>query len=768
MSKQCEETSAYCKETVKPLQHHDNQDSNSDSDESYLYSVKREQANNAYVKVNIDGVPFKTMVDTGASINVIDQQTYSKLCDVHLKPTQTRAFAYNQSEPVSFMGKFDAVIETKKRMSVATFYVVKGQNSGNLLSLSTAQDLGLITLHLKSVSTKDAAVDNILDKHKSVFNGLGKLRGTTVKLDIDKTKTPKAQPQRRIPYHIREKVKTALQQLEKEDVIERVPEDEATPWVQPIVAVPKKDGNVRISVDMRLPNEAIKRVRHPIPTVNDISVELNGAKYFTKLDLTQAYHQLVLDEQSRYITTFSTHIGLFRYKRLNYGTNASAEIFQYVLQRELQGLHGVRNIADDIIVFGKTRAEHDANLDNCLRRLKSKGLKLNRDKCVFLSNTLEFFGQIFSKDGIRPDPKRVTDLLHAPRPANVSEVRSLLGMANYSSQYIPDFATLTAPLRELTKKNARFVWNTAHEHSFKKLTAALATSPCMAYFDKDKQTSVVVDASPVGLSAILSQNTPGHDDHKVISYASRALTDPEKRYSQTEKEALAIVWSVEHFHLFLYGGQFNLITDHKPLEVIYGKRNAKASARIERWILRLQPYNFAIVYKFGAENPADYLSRHPTTKSIRKQEKMTEEYINFIVDSSIPKSMTLAEVIEATNDDRTLKGLRAAIRFNKWDSPVVKDYKHVKDELSVSSHGLILRGNRIVVPHSLRQRAVDIAHESHLGIQKTKALLREKVWFPQIDNIVKNTIEKCVTCQAVASPNPPEPLAMTQNLNGRY
>ena len=133
-------------------------------------------------------------------------------------------------------------------------------NSGNLLSLSAAQDLGVITLHLKSVSTKDAAVDNILDKHKSVFNGLGKLRETTVKLDIDKTKTPKAQPQRRIPYHIREKVKTALQQLEKEDVIERVPEDEATPWVQPIVAVPKKDGNVRICVDMRLPNEAIKKV----------------------------------------------------------------------------------------------------------------------------------------------------------------------------------------------------------------------------------------------------------------------------------------------------------------------------------------------------------------------------------------------------------------------------------------------------------------------------------------------------------------------------
>ena len=154
-----------------------------------------------------------------------------------------------------------------------------------------------------------------------------------------------------------------------------------------------------------------------------------------------------MDEQSKYITTFSTHIGLFRYKRLNYETNAS-EIFQYVSQREQQGLRGARNIADDIIVFGKTRAEHDANLDNCLRRLKSKGLKLNRDKCVFLSKTLEFFGQIFSKDGIRPDPKRVTDLLHALRSANVSEVRVQLGFMLLYHKIPPDMMTIRSYLMQ--------------------------------------------------------------------------------------------------------------------------------------------------------------------------------------------------------------------------------------------------------------------------------------------------------------------------------
>ena len=254
---------------------------------------------------------------------------------------------------------------------------------------------------------------------------------------------------------------------------------------------------------MRLANEAIKRVRHPIPTADDVSFELNGAQYFSKLDLSQAYHQPELDEASRYITTFSTHIGLLRYKRLNYGTNAAAEIFQYTLQAQLQGLQGVKNIADDIIVFGKTRKEHDSNLEQCLQRISNKGLRLNQSKCTFLDKTLSFFGQVFSSQGCKPDPKRVQDLQNAPIPRNVHEVRSLLGMANYSIKYIANFATITSPLPELTKKNAHFEWTEKHQNAFNDLTQALSSAQCMAYFDKDKITYVTVDASPVAVSAIL-------------------------------------------------------------------------------------------------------------------------------------------------------------------------------------------------------------------------------------------------------------------------
>ena len=334
-----------------------------------------------------------------------------------------------------------------------------------MISADTAQELGLVTLHLNKISTptqsstlvtNDDNLNKRIAKHSSVFQGLGKLKDFAVKLNIDENIVPVAEPQRRAPFHIREKVKIAIEKLLEDEIIEKVPDTQATPWISPIVAVPKGDDSVRICVDMRKANQAIQRVRHPIPTVDDVNLQLTGAKVFSKLDLSQAYHQLELHEESRYITTFSTHLGLFRYKRLNYGTNAAAEIFQNALQTALQGIPGVCNIADDIIIFGINREEHDKALDACLKRLSDKGLTLNATKCKFLSTSLSFFGQIFSEAGTHPDPKHVLDLLKAPVPANVHEVRSFLGMAKYNSKYIANYATVSAPLRELTKKSTHF------------------------------------------------------------------------------------------------------------------------------------------------------------------------------------------------------------------------------------------------------------------------------------------------------------------------
>ena len=262
---------------------------------------------------------------------------------------------------------------------------------------------------------------------------------------------------------------------------------------------------------------------------------MSGAVVFSKLDLKAGYHQIVLEENSRNITTFCTHKGLFRYKRLPVGLSCASEVFQNAIQQALQGLNGVRNIADDIIVWGKTQAQHDKNLEALLQRLVIKKLTLNLEKCKFNQPSLWFYGYILSKDGLSADPKKVEAIKNFKTPADASQLRSFLGLANYCSQFIKDFSTLTAPLRELTTKSCKWSWY----------------------------------ASILG------------------TYASRSLTPVETRYSQTEKEAFAAVWGCERFHLYLVGTQFDLITDHKPLEIIYSPKS-KPPLRIERWLLRLQ------------------------------------------------------------------------------------------------------------------------------------------------------------------------------------
>ena len=321
--------------------------SQSDTDDEYLYPIRGNKNPRPHATIEALGYSFDILIDTGASINVIDQKTSLRMKDAHLLETRAKTFPCKTSKPVTFKGKFQAMVETKKRCAVTTFFVVNSSNSGNLLSTQTTQELGLISPNLCKLAvtnksnlpqTSDKTLSSILNKHSNVLNGLGKLKNQQITLNIDETVQPAVEAQRRIPYHIREKVKHAIHQLVADDIIGKVPPTQTTPWMRAIVAVPKKDGTVRICVDMRKANCAIQRVCYLIPTVADISQALNGCKFFSKLDLSQVYHQLELNERSRYITTFSTHVGLYRYKRLNYGTNASTELFQHTLQIVLQGI----------------------------------------------------------------------------------------------------------------------------------------------------------------------------------------------------------------------------------------------------------------------------------------------------------------------------------------------------------------------------------------------------------------------------------------------
>ena len=271
--------------------------------------------------------------------------------------------------------------------------------------------------------------------------------------------------------------------------------------------VPKAKG-VRICLDSRVINTAIEREREVIPTINDLKKDLNGSTVFSTIDLNKGYHQLELHVESRPITTFTTHKGLFRYKRLCFGVNSAAEIFQRKIADMLQGIEGVKNMSDDIIIFAKSEAEHDEILRKVLKCMEVNNVTANAEKCKFKQKSVTYFGHIFSGKGIRPTPEKVAAMVNADAPKNASEVRSLLGMAQYVSHFVANFSSIVAPLRQLTHQNERFRWKAKEKESFENLKQAIAEAQATEYFDVNLQTELIVDASPIGLGAILTQREP--------------------------------------------------------------------------------------------------------------------------------------------------------------------------------------------------------------------------------------------------------------------
>ncbi|XP_064631700.1 uncharacterized protein K02A2.6-like [Lineus longissimus] len=236
-------------------------------------------------------------------------------------------------------------------------------------------------------------------------------------------------------FHTRKKVEKELKRLVDADIYEKA-DGHPTTWVSPIVVVPKKStDDVRICVDMKVANQAIIRERHPTPTVDDIADHLNGCTVFSKIDLRQGYLQLELDEESRHITTFATHLGLYRSKKLSFGITSSSEIFQKAVEEATAGIKQVLNISDDLIVGGKGQQDHDKGLVKVLMALLENGFTINLPKCLFSVPELHFYGMKFSKDGMQPDA-----LMKMAPPPSVPEVLSLLGMLNYSSRFIPSYS----------------------------------------------------------------------------------------------------------------------------------------------------------------------------------------------------------------------------------------------------------------------------------------------------------------------------------------
>ena len=465
--------------------------------------------------VKMGGLTVTMIIDSGASCNVIGRNVWEYLKANKVACTSTKSskklYAYGSNQPLQVAGMFTAEVSVEESVLSGVEFIVIENEGHALFGRETAISLGVLKLgaHVNSLDGAKREA-SIFKKFPGCCEGIGKLKDFQLKVPIDPEIPPVAQPIRRVPYHLRDKLSTKLDELVELDIIEKV--GEPSSWVSPVVVVPKPSGDIRLCVDMRQAHMAVKRERFPIPTIDEVLQDLNQNKFFSKLDLTSAYHQIELSPESRDITTF--------------GVSCAPEMYQKVLHQVLQECDGAHNILDHVIVHAPTEEERDKRFENVVRVLSSRGLTLNRDKCQFKMSHLEFMGRVLSARGIGPADVKLKTVVDALELTNAAEVRSFLGLVNFTARFIPDLATVSAPLRQLTKSGESFVWGPEQQQSFDELKKRLSSAETLGYFDKNAPTKVIADASPVGLGAVLVQEQVG--ELRVIRHASHSLSDTER------------------------------------------------------------------------------------------------------------------------------------------------------------------------------------------------------------------------------------------------
>ena len=550
---------------------------------------------------------------------------------------------------------------------------------------------------------------------------------------------------RRVPVSLKPKLEQELGRLTKLGVIS--PVDQPTEWVSNMVVSQKKSGDLRICIDPKPLNAALKREHFQLPVLEDILPELAKAKVFTSIDLRSGYWHVLLDEESSKLTTFVTPFGRYRWRRLPFGISASSEIFQKKLIQAIGDITGVLSVADDIIVFGvgndhsQAMQDHDQKLRKLLDRCRHFGIRLNKDKLKLRQQTIPFLGHVVTEHGLEPDPAKVTAVQTMPLPEDVMAVQRINGFVNYLAKFLPNLSDVMEPLRRLTRRDVKWEWTGEHDSAFRKIQQLVATAPVLRYYDPTKELTIQCDASQGGLGAALMQ------EGQPLAYASRALTDTERRYAQIEKEMLAIVFSIERFNQYTYGRPVNVQSDHKPLESILKKSLDNAPRRLQGMMMRLQRYDIKVSYLQGSHMYlADTLSR-----AYPSNDKTGDSFEHIHMTKYLPISeQRLHAIRQATEEDDTLQLLRQVVLEgwpeDKSDVPsLVMPYFSFRDEISIHD-GLLFRGERVIIPLSMRSLMKLKLHSSHTGIDACLRRARECLFWPGMTSEISDYISSCSVC----------------------
>ena len=469
------------------------------TDDLSVWTISGGVTQGYHVHLKINNKPLRMELDTGAAVSVMSHQQWKIMTNSEpVCPYQDKPLRGYSGHEVEVVGQVDVNVEYQGHQVQLPLLIVEGEHKPALFGRNwlTAVKLDWNMLHqIHSDTAAARIVPNVFQKE------VGCIRGYTATIRLKENVKPIFKKNRSVPYALQPALEAELEQMQKEGIIEPTDSSE---WATPLVIVPKSNGKIRVCGDFKVTiNQCVETKLYPLPNVEDIFARLAGGKIFTKLDLSQAYLQLPVDEDSKGLLVINTPKGLFRYNRIPYGVSVAPAIFQSVMDRVLQGLP-VACYLDDILIAAPTEQEHNSILDKVISRLQESGIHLREEKCEISKQQVEYLGHMIDAKGIHPMEDKVHAIHEAPIPQNITQLRAFVGLLNYYSKFIPQVATHVAPLYKLLEKDMKWGWNEECETAFKTCKDLLTSEAVLVHYDARKPIKLACDASSYGLGAVLS------------------------------------------------------------------------------------------------------------------------------------------------------------------------------------------------------------------------------------------------------------------------
>ena len=513
---------------IHQIEETESEDSDSDASVFAVMSGRTKYMVEPLVKPKGKG-PWKKQIfqlDNGAGVSCLKLEDCCKIMNTAtpvLKESSKKLTSYS-GDKLSNMGQITLKLKINGKEEYIRFQVVQN-GACSLLNGEAAETLGLMKIKEKfliNTVCSELTEEDVLKNYKDVFEGLGDLG--EYHIEVNPSVKPRQDPPRTVPVALKKELKEKLKQMEKQGVIQKI--TEPTDWINSMVAV-RKPNKLRICLDPKELNKAVKIPKYKLPTLDDVSANLSKAKVFSVVDAKDGFLQVRLDDESSKLTTFSTPFGRYKWVRMPFGISSAPEEFQRRVLEVVEGLEGIETIADDILVYGsgdaydEALADHDKNMIALLERCREKKLKLNKTKLRFKQQSVKYHGHIITSEGLKPDPAKVEDIGQMPRPEDKKAVKRLIGMINYLAKFCPHLSTVSEPLRRLTDEKVDFVWSGQHEKTFKSIQQMIASAPVLRYYSVTDEVTVEADSSDYGLGAVLLQGG------QPVAYASRALSKTE-------------------------------------------------------------------------------------------------------------------------------------------------------------------------------------------------------------------------------------------------